>query len=71
MTVTTAGTYNLVVRYESQYGTTQAGYGKVGAYRVNSGNVNKLYFNGTAPGCRASTSSTAKLRASTCTTGVA
>ena len=50
VTVATAGTYNLVVRYESQYGTTQAGYGKVGAYKVNNGPVNKLYFNGTAPG---------------------
>lgn len=63
VTVATAGTYNLVVRYESQYGTTQAGYGKVGAYRVNSGNVNKLYFNGTAPGIAGPTfRSTSNLR---------
>ena len=50
VTVTTGGAYNLVIRYESQYGTTQAGYGKVGAYTVNGGPLNQVYFNGTAPG---------------------
>lgn len=50
VTVTTGGAYNLVIRYESQYGTTQAGYGKVGAYSVNGGPLNQVYLNGTAPG---------------------
>lgn len=50
VTVTTGGAYILVIRYESQYGTTQAGYGKVGAYSVNGGPLNQVYFNGTAPG---------------------
>lgn len=50
VTVTTAGAYNLVVRYESQYGTTAPGYAKIGGYIVNNGSLNKLYLNGTAPG---------------------
>ena len=63
VTVTTAGDYNLVVRYESQFGTVQPGYAKVGAYKVNGGVENKIYFNGTAPGIAgANFKSTSNLR---------
>ena len=50
VTVTTAGAYSLVVRYESQFGTTANNNAKIGAYSVNNGAFNKLYLNGTAPG---------------------
>lgn len=63
VTATTAGAYNLIIRYESQYGTTQAGYGKIGSYNVNGGTKNKIYFNGTAPGIAGATyKSTSNLR---------
>lgn len=45
---TTAGFYDIVIRYESQYGTSAANDAKIGALSVNGGTKNPLYFNSTA-----------------------
>lgn len=65
VTVTTAGMYNMVIRYESQYGTTKVNDAKIGAYKVNNGPANKVYLNGTAPGIAgANFKSTSNIRVS-------